>query len=164
MSPMAVVEATVAVPGALAVDSLQREILLEELATLVVSLRQPEVRESWEELAAAVDAGSVAPELLGRLETILEMVLQTGRTRKMHGAEAEQALLRLFHQTPKGSAARRALQAVNETLATLEGQTLLKMLFTVQGPGAFRLGLETDRCSLTLEIDPHGVSVESLEV
>jgi hypothetical protein len=156
--------ATAAAPGSLALDPLQREVLFEELSTLVVSIRAPEVRASWEELAAAVDARSVAPELAGRLETILEMVLHTGRVRRMHGAEAEQALLRLFHQTPRGSAARRALQAVNETLATLEGHSLQGMLFTVQGPGAFRLGLKTDRCSLTLEIDPHGVSVESLEI
>ena len=33
-----------------------------------------------------------------------------------------------------------------------------------QGPGVFRLGLETDRVKLTLEIDRHGITVESLEV
>jgi hypothetical protein len=38
------------------------------------------------------------------------------------------------------------------------------MLFTVQGPGVYRLGLQTDTCRLTLEIDRHGVTVESLEV
>jgi hypothetical protein len=32
------------------------------------------------------------------------------------------------------------------------------------GPGVYRLGVKTDRCSLTLEIDRHGVTVESLEV
>ena len=162
MSPAT--EATTTAPGALGVDPLQREILLEELGALVASIRAPEVRARWEELAAAVDHGGVPPELAGRLETILEMVLQTGRARRMHGAEAEQALLRLFHQTPRGAATRRALQAVNETLATLEGHSLAGMLFTVQGPGAFRLGLTTNRCRLTLDIDPHGVSVESLEV
>jgi hypothetical protein len=158
------ITATAAASGALAIDPLQREVLLEELATLVVSLRGPEAREPWEELAAAVDAGTVEEGLFGRLETILEMTLQTGRTRRVHGAESEQALLRLFHQTPRGAAARRALQSVNEALATLEGQVLEGMLFTAQGPGVFRLGLQTDRCRLTLEIDRYGVSVESLEV
>jgi hypothetical protein len=156
--------ATAAAPGSLALDPLQREVLGEELAALVASIRAPEVRANWDELAAAVDQGSVASELAGRLETLLDMVLQTGRARKMHGAEAEQALLRLFYQTPRGAAARRAMQAVNETLATLEGHSLTGMLFTVQGPGSFRLGLTTDRCRLTLDIDPHGVAVESLEV
>jgi hypothetical protein len=157
------VSAAAAIAG-LTIDALQREILLEELATLVVSLREPETRTPWEELAGAVDAGAVEEGLLGRLEQILEMTLQTGRVRRVHGAESEQALLRLFHQTPRGSASRRATEAVNRTLATLAGQTIETMLFTSQGPGVYRLGVETDRVKLTLEIDRHGVTVESLEV
>jgi len=152
------------VQEALALDALQREVLLEELANLVGSLRDPAARTPWEELAKAVDAGSVEEPLLGRLEQILEMTLQTGRARKHHGAESEQALLRLFHQTPRGAAARRATEAVNRTLASLAGQPLERMLFTSQGPGVYRLGLETERCKLTLEIDRHGITIESLEV
>jgi hypothetical protein len=149
---------------ALSLDAAQREVLLEELATMVVSLRGPGAREPYEELAAAVDEGAVGEDLLGRLEGFLEMLLQTGRVRKIHGAEAEQALLRLFHQTPRGSAARRSTQSVNAALASLEGQTIENLLFTVQGPGVYRLGIATDHCRLTLEIDRHGVTVESLEV
>ncbi|HET9210796.1 MAG TPA: hypothetical protein VFR03_10390 [Thermoanaerobaculia bacterium] len=148
----------------LAIDAVQREILLEELATLVVSLRDPATRAPWEELAAAVDAGEVEESQLGRLEQILEMTLQTGRVRRVHGAESEQVLLRLFHQTPRGAASRRATEAVNRTLATLAGQTVETMLFTTQGPGVYRLGIETTHCKLTLEIDRHGITVESLEV
>jgi hypothetical protein len=155
--------ATVA-SGALAVDPLQREVLLEELASLVVSLHDPETRSPWEDLAGAVDAGEVGEDLIGRLEQLLEMTLQTGRVRRMYGAEGEQALLRLFHQTPRGAAARRATEAVNRTLATLEGERIETMLFTTQGPGVYRLGIETGRCRITLEIDRHGVTVESLEV
>jgi hypothetical protein len=150
--------------AALTIDAVQREILLEELATLVVSLRDAETRTPWETLAWAVDAGAVGEDLLGRLEQILEMTLQTGRVRRVHGADSEQSLLRLFHQTPRGSASRRATEAVNRTLATLAGQTIETMLFTSQGPGVYRLGVETDRVKLTLEIDRHGVTVESLEV
>jgi hypothetical protein len=150
--------------SALAIDPLQREILLEELAALVASLRDPEARSPWEELAAEVDAAAVGEDLIGRLEQILEMTLQTGRVRRVHGAESEQALLRLFHQTPRGGAARRATEAVNRTLASLAGQTLDTLLFTTRGPGVYRLGLETESCKLTLEIDRHGITVESLEV
>jgi hypothetical protein len=155
---------TTATSGALTLDAAQREVLLEELATLVASLHGPPAREPYEELAAAVDEGTVGEDLLGRLEVFLEMLLQTGRIRKVHGAEAEQALLRLFHQTPRGSAARRSTQAVNAALASLGGQPIESMLFTVQGPGVYRLGIATDHCRLTLEIDRHGVTVESLEV
>jgi hypothetical protein len=156
--------AVAAAPGALALDALQREVLLEELASLVGSFHDRAASRVWEELALAVDAGTVEEPLLGRLEQILEMTLQTGRARKHHGAESEQALLRLFHQTPRGAAARRATEAVNRTLASLAGQPVERMLFTSQGPGVYRLGLETERCKLTLEIDRHGITIESLEV
>lgn len=155
---------TAATSAALALDDAQREVLLEELAAMVVSLRDPAAREPYEDLAAAVNEGRVGEDLHGRLEVFLEMLLQTGRVRRVHGAEAEQALLRLFHQTPRGSAARRSTQSVNSALASLGGQAIESMLFTVQGPGVYRLGIATDHCRLTLEIDRHGVTVESLEV
>lgn len=156
--------APAAAPVGLAVDGPQKEALLEELAALRGSLHDPAARAPWEDLAAAVAAGSVEEPSLGRLETVLEMTLQTGRARHVHGAAGEQALLRLFQQTPRGSAARRATQSVNDALAGLAGQTIEGMLFAVQGPGVYRLGLRTEGCRLTLEIDRHGVSVESLEV
>ena len=78
--------------------------------------------------------------------------------------ESEQALLRLFHRTPRGAAARQATESVNQALRELAGQTIEEILFTVQAPGVYRLGLGTDQVRLTLQIDRHGVTVESLEV
>ena len=94
------------------------------------------------------------------------MTLQTGRVRRVHGAESEQALLRLFHQTPRGAAARRATEAVNRPLATLAGQTIESDAVHRPGPGRLSASGSGDRppASLTLEIDRHGVTVESLEV
>jgi hypothetical protein len=145
-------------------DEIQQEALLAEVTTLLAGIHEPEARSPWEALSQAVAAGAVGEPLLGPLERLLDMSLQTGRARRLHGPESEQALLRLFHRTPRGAAARRATEAVNEALHGLAGQTLEEMLFTVQGPGVFRLGLRTDRCRLTLEVDRHGVDVESLEV
>ena len=148
----------------LAIDPGEREVLLAELDGLLAGVREPRARAPWEELAGAVAAGAVEPGLLGHLERLIEMSLDTGRVRRLHGAESEQALVRLFQKTPGGALARRATEAVNEALRGLSGQELAEALFTVQGPGVFRLGLATDRVRLALEIDRHGVSVESLEV
>ena len=150
--------------GGLEIDAAQGEVLLAEIEGLLATVREPGARASWQELAGAVAGGAVEESLLGPLQSLVEMSLQTGRARKLHGPESEQALLRLFHRTPRGSAARRATESVNEALRTLSGQTLQDMLFTVQAPGVFRLGLRTDRVRLALEIDGRGVSVESLEV
>lgn len=148
----------------LELDATQREVLGEEIAALLAGIQAPEARAPWEALAVTVEAGSVPEVLHGKLEAALEMSLQTGRARRIHGADGEQALLRLFHRTPRGSAARKATEAVNQALRSLAGQTLEGLLVTAQGPGVFRLGLTTDRCRLSLEIDRYGVSVESLEI
>ena len=60
--------------------------------------------------------------------------------------------------------ARMPREAVNAALKALAGQTIEGLLVTSQGPGVFRLGVTTDRCKLALEVDRHGVTVESLEV
>jgi len=148
----------------LEVDPAQREVLLAEIEGVLATVREPGARARYEELAGAVATGSVEDPLLGSLEALTEMSLQTGRARKLHGAESEQALLRLFHRTPRGAAARQATESVNQALKGLAGQVVEDMLFTVQAPGVFRLGLSTDRVRLALQIDRHGVTVESLEV
>ncbi|HBL27354.1 MAG TPA: hypothetical protein DD490_11020 [Acidobacteria bacterium] len=148
----------------LALDAFQREVVGEEIDALLSGLRSPQARFPWLDLAAAVTGGSVPEPLLARLESMLEMSLQTGRARKIHGAEGEQALLRLFHRTPRGTAARRSTEAVNAALCALAGQTLESLLVTCRGPGVFRLGLAAGGSKMALEIDRHGVTVESLEV
>lgn len=152
-------------PPALTVDPAQQAILLAELEVLLAAVRDPAARAPFADLAAAVVDGAVSGgDALAALERLLEMTLQTGRARRVHGPEAEQSLLRLFYQTPHGAAARRSTEAVNGALRELAGQTLEAILFTAQGPGAFKLGLSTDRCRLALEVDRHGVTIESLEV
>jgi hypothetical protein len=155
---------TAAAVEGLELDTLQREVVGEEVAALLHGLQAPPARAPWEELAAAVAEGAVPEPLLPRLESVLEMSLQTGRARKIHGADGEQSLLRLFHKTPRGAAARRSTEAVNAALKALAGQTIEGLLVTSQGPGVFRLGVSTDRLKLSLEFDRHGVTVESLEV
>jgi hypothetical protein len=152
------------VSAAIEIEPLQGEVLLAEIAGVLATVREPRARAPYEDLANAVSGGMVEESLLGPLESLVEMSLQTGRARRLHGADSERALLRLFHRTPRGTAARQATEAVNEALRTLAGQSLEEALFTVQAPGVFRLGLRTGQVRLALEIDRHGVTVESLEV
>jgi hypothetical protein len=149
---------------ALALDPAQQAALLTELEVLLASVREPAARAPFADLAIAVADGAVGEGEADTLEKLLEMTLQTGRARRMHGPEAEGSLLRLFHKTPRGAAARRSTEAVNAALRGLAGQTVEEVLFTVHAPGVFKLGLRTDRCRLALEIDRHGITIDSLEV
>jgi hypothetical protein len=148
----------------LAVEPPEREVVLEEIAAVAGAVQEPRARALYAELAAAVAAGEVAPELAGPLQQVLEMSLATGRARRLHGAQHEAALLRLFFRTPAGEALRGAAAAANRALAALAGQRLDRVAVTAQAPGVFRLQLDTDRCQLTLEVSRDGVEVAGLGV
>src|SRR5262249_26114510 len=95
------VSATDAPAAALELKPEQQAVLLDELEALLASVTDRAARALFIDLAAAVADGGVGEAEAPALEKLLEMGLQTGRVRKVHGPEAEQALLRLFHQTPR---------------------------------------------------------------
>jgi hypothetical protein len=146
----------------LELSAAEREVLAEEVEAFARTLKDPDTRERYARLSAAVQQGTVPPHLVGFLETMLELVLQTQRVRRQHGPEAEQALLRLFHRTPRGAALAQAARDVNAALAALRGQTLESLTFTPT-PRGHSLVIDTTHCSLTLAIDRAGVRVERLE-
>ncbi|HXO29436.1 MAG TPA: hypothetical protein VOA80_18955, partial [Thermoanaerobaculia bacterium] len=97
---------TAAAPAstALPVEPAERELVLEEIAAVAGAVHDPRARALYEELAAAVAGGEVAPALTAALQRVLEMSLATGRARRLHGAQHEAAMLRLFFRTPAGAA------------------------------------------------------------
>jgi hypothetical protein len=150
--------------GPLPIEAEEREVLLDELRALAGALRDPAALARYADLAQAAEAGEVAPDLVGDLERVLELTLETGRVRHMQGADGEQALLRLFGRTPRGEAVRRITGEANQALAALTGQTLRALAFSPHGPGTFRLEIATDLCRLTLEINRRGVTVDSVGI
>lgn len=147
----------------LALDAAQSEAVLVEIEALSASL-PPEARARYAELARAIAAGEVEEDLLPRLTEVLDLSLGTGRARRVHGAEGEQALLRLFRQTPRGVALARTVEGANRALSALSGQVIQGLTFNPRAPGAFRLEIATDTCQVTLEIDRSGVTVDSVGV
>jgi len=147
----------------LALDAAQGEVVLAEIAALVASL-PPEAHDRYASLVQAVALGEVDEALLPQLAQVLDLSLATGRARRLHGPEAEQALLRLFRQTPRGADLARTVEGANRALSALAGQVVQGLSFTPRAPGAFRLEIATDVCQVTLEIDRSGVTVDSVEI
>jgi len=153
----------VEVTAPLALDAAQSEVVLREIEALSASL-PPDARARYTPLVQAVAAGEVEEELLPLLSEVLDLSLSTGRARRLHGAEGEQALLRLFRQTPRGLALARTVEGANRALSALTGKVVQGLSFTPRAPGAFRLEISTEGCQVTLEIDRSGVTVDSVEV
>jgi hypothetical protein len=142
----------------------ERPVLISEIDAVAAQLRNAEAREVYAELRAAVEAGDVPEGLLPTLERLLELGLETGRIREVHSAHGEMAATRVFQRTPKGAALKATCDEANAALESLRGQPLESVSFSVRGPGAFALTLETAEAHLTLHIDRHGVRVRSVEV
>lgn len=158
------VQTAAANPPSLGVEPAERELLLEEIAAVAGAVHEPRARALYAELAAAVAGGEVAPELMAGLQRVLEMSLATGRARRLHGAQHEAALLRLFFRTPAGTALRGSAETSSRALAALAGQRIAALAVSAQAPGVFRLQLDTDRCQVTLEVSRDGVEVTGLGV
>ncbi len=146
----------------LRIDPTLQPVLLEEVERFAASLPGSEARARYLDLHEALTSGELDSASRGPLGTVLEVILQTGRARRVHGPQAEQSLLRLFAQTERGAAIRKATQAVNEALVALHGQQLEDIKFSATLPGTYRLVIDTDQCEVTIEINPEGVWVENV--
>ncbi len=146
------------------IDPTQRELLIEETRALLNNLKDADSRARYTGLLSALEAGSVPEPLLDALGNLLELGLQTGRLRSRYTAEGEQALLRLFHKTPRGAAAIKAIQETNQALEKLSGHVLQGITFNTRVPGVYTLSLETDQGHFTLRIQREGVWLENVEI
>lgn len=143
-------------------DATERELVEAEVATFAATRADPETRRRYTELAVAVASGTVPAGLVDALETLLELLLSTGRARREHGPAGEAALQRLFGRMPRGAALKAAAAEVNGALTALQGQALEKVTFAPT-PRGHSLVIATGAYELTLAIDRAGVRVERVE-
>jgi hypothetical protein len=141
-----------------------QELLLEELRAFAASIPDQERPAGFGALQGAVEQGELPDSLLGPVGNLLEVGLQTGRIRQFHRAPGEQALLRLFAQTPNGQAHARAVAEVNSALERLAGQEVESVRVVMRVPGTYLLQIGTDACEITLRFSPDGAGVESVAV
>jgi len=149
-------------PGLRLVES-ERELVGAEARAMAAALQEPERRAAFQRLAAEADEGLIPPALLGDLERLLEIGLQSGRFRGRYGPGGETAMGRLLARTPSGSEVGRRVAAANAALAALRGQRLEQLSISPVGWASYTLQLQTDGYTLRLRLDPSGAHAESLE-
>jgi len=150
--------------GAIAVNPRDQSMLTPLLCDVVKALGDSPGGMGYQALLADVEGGVVAADHVAQLENFLEMGLHTGRFRARFGALGEEALVRLFHQTPRGTVIAGSVSEVNRALAAVAGQTIERLDLSAHGPGSYALAVETDRGRLTLRLEPTGVRVGDLEL
>jgi len=138
-------------------EAAEADVLAMEAAAFARALPDPAAQARYERLSSSAAAGDIPEELVVPLQTMLELLFDTGRV-------ANRAVLQsIFARTPRGRHLSSAARDVNRALSTLRGQTLADVRLSSVGPSLQSLVIETDRCRLTLEIDRDGARIASLE-
>jgi hypothetical protein len=141
----------------LELEAAEAELVGLEAAAFARALPEPGGRARYERLAAAAESGDVPDDLVGPLETMLELVFETGRP-------ANRAVLQaVYARTPRGKQRAAAAREVNRALQTLRGQSIVELRLAAAGPSQQTLTIESDRCRVQLEFDRDGARVTSLE-
>ena len=148
----------------IALDTLQRDILIPQIQAFLDATNDPQAREVYLALKSAIESLEVPPELQMRLGAIVEVALTSGRVRRLFGPAAEMSLNALFTKTPRGREVAQSLAELNKALASLKGQTVEQITTTQRAPGSYSLTLKTSGYQLVIRFEPTGVRVESLEV
>jgi hypothetical protein len=150
--------------GMIALDTLQRDVLIPQIEAFLEATGDPGAREVYSALKSAVQAMTIPPALQPRLGAIVEVALTSGRIRKLFGPGAELALNSLFMKTPRGREVAASIAGLNQALGELRGQTVEHVTTTQRSPGAYSLTIKTSKCQIVVRFEPAGVRVESLEV
>lgn len=113
-------------------------------------------------LADAAREGTVPAELVGVLERVCAVALETGRARELGRAEAERVLAAVSRRTPAGRRAAREVAEVNRALQPLAGRRLRSIRVATRLPGRTTIAIEVEGVGLTLVVGPDGVRIQSL--
>ncbi len=149
----------------LQIDRQDRELLSGEIGRLAGSLAAgSSQRQAYAQLQVALEGGELADEHLPTLQQVLEILLSSGRVRRLGGPEDEQRLLQLYRSTPAGVRAAEHVRQMNRALASLTGRQLRRISCSQGLPGRHRLEIDTEDLHIALSVGPDGIGVHQLEV
>ncbi len=148
----------------ISLDELQRDVLTPQIDAFLAAAPDVSARETYSILRGAITALEVPPVSASALGTIIEVLLSSGRVRKLYGPGAELSLWSLFQKTPRGLELTAAIASMNAALGSLQGQPLEFISVVARAPGAYGLTLRTAQYQMVLRFEPSGVRVESIEL
>ncbi|WP_055481209.1 hypothetical protein [Sphaerimonospora mesophila] len=117
----------------------------------------------FRELAADARGGVVPPERMTDLERICVLALETGKARRLGGAETERLLTAVYRRTPGGRELASSVADVNRVLSRLAGRDLQSMRLSWRTPGRYTLSLSVSGIDITLALEPEGPRVQSVQ-
>jgi len=146
---------------AIALSGDERELALAETQAVLAHASGP-YRGELTDVVAAIDDGALPAAEAETFERLLELSLQAGRVRALHGPGGEQAALRLYRRLPRGAAVAQSAREVGDALNVLNGRTLDSVSLQSLGPGSYSLTIVADGAEVTVRLDRQGARVASV--
>ncbi|MDQ2730946.1 MAG: hypothetical protein M3Y56_04750, partial [Armatimonadota bacterium] len=145
-------------PATIRLREDEQALVEEECALLLSQSLAPQAAQLYQTLLIAVQESEVPQELEEALQALLEVGMESGRIRAVHGAHAEMAATRLYARLPRGKVYTQSVTSANEALKSLEGQPLVDATFQAAGPGSCKLIVDTGSRRITIRIKRGGLS------
>ncbi|HTY54545.1 MAG TPA: hypothetical protein VMB26_05070 [Candidatus Binataceae bacterium] len=149
---------------ALKLDTLQRDLLSAQISDFLKAAPPSAGRDAFEALKDAVEAMEVPAELAPRLDTVIELLLSSGRARRVYGPAGELAISSLFQKTSRGKTIASSVSELNGALKKLKGQPLEEISASLKKPGVYTLTINAGGYRIAVRFAPEGASVESVEL
>jgi hypothetical protein len=134
----------------------EAEVVSIEASAFGQALPDPAARARYEALASVARSGAIPEALIGPLQTMLELVFDTGRPKNRAVLQA------VYARTPLGRQQAAAAREINRALEALEGQSIAHLRVS-GGPSQQTLSIETDRVRVQLDFDRRGAHISQLE-
>ncbi len=151
-------------PAGILIDQAARDLLEPEIEHVLAGVRGGEARARFLALQEAVAAGRVGEDCVPALEQLLTLGIETGRFEKVHGRASDTLARGLYGRTPVGRARAEQAAAVSRALGALKGAVVEGLTLASDGPGAYRLTVESDRGEVLVRIDRNGVRIDSVGI
>jgi len=148
----------------LKLDALQRDVLSAQIRDFLAATPESAGREPFVALKDAVETMEVPAALAPRLDAIVELVLSSGRARRIYGPAADLSMAALFQKTSRGKAIAGSLHELNAALKKLKGQPLEEISASLRKPGVYALTINAGGYRIAIRFAPEGASVESVEL
>ena len=140
------------------------EVALGEVDAVLAAVPEGAYRGRLELLREELAGDGLGADGALELDRLIEIALQSGRLRAVYGPGGEAAATRLYRRLPSGRELAASAKEVAEVLGSLSGQVLDDVALTVNGPGAFSLGLTVGGREIAVRLDRQGVRLHSVGV
>jgi hypothetical protein len=117
-----------------------------------------------EKIITIVQPGNLDDKTIGVVDKVIKEGLESGSIYQRYGFGVESIAINLFKRLPSGSSMLETLEQVNKALQSVKDMKINKISCSMARYGVYRIMLDLDSCTITLDASKDGIKISSLEL